>query len=69
MKRTIDDRDGNPVEVEIDDTPPETPLDEIIQAMLLARQIIRGETKPPRVPSAMPGHENKYKRKKQTKGE
>ena len=67
MKRTIETPRGELVEVEIDDTPPETPLDEIIQAMLLARQIIRGEIKPPRVPSAMPGHENRYRRKK--KGE
>lgn len=66
MKRTIDDRDGNPVEIEIEDTrPQETPLDEIIQALLLAREIQRGALKPPPI---MPGHENRYPRKKK-KGE
>ena len=66
-KRIIQDVDGNPVEIEIDDTKPEDRLtwDEYLQAMLLARQILRGEIKPPRI---LPGHENRYKRKKKQGG-
>lgn len=67
MKRTLDDpRDGSTVEVEIDDTPPDErlTLEEYLQVMLLARQIVRGGVKPPPAPSAMPGHESRYGRKK-----
>ena len=49
MIRTIDDIYGNPVKIEIDNEP--TPdalgtLDEMIQALLLAREILRGEITP-----------------------
>lgn len=69
MKRTIDDRDGNPVEIEVDDALPARwqypddcmTLDEVIQTFQIARAIIKGDIKPPPI---MPGHENRYKRKK-----
>ena len=41
-KRTIDDIDGNPVEIEIDDTPTHDCLDEAMQALLLAKAIVKG---------------------------
>ena len=65
MKRTIDDIHGNPVEIEIDDAPPPDCLDEAIQALLLARAIVKGEIPPPlTLPPYKP-----YPRKKQSKGE
>ncbi len=39
MKRTIDDIDGNPVEIEIEDFPPIAPLDEMIQRVGLRDMI------------------------------
>lgn len=61
MKRTIDDIHGQPVEIEIDDAPPPDCLDEAIQALLLARAIVKGEIP---APLELPPYEHKYKRKK-----
>ena len=36
--RTIDDRDGKPVEIEIDEYPPST-IDKMIEILTLAKQI------------------------------
>ena len=61
MKRTIDDIDGKPVDVEIDDAPPHDCLEEAIQALLLAKAIITGGIP---APFELPPYEHKYKRKK-----
>ena len=62
MKRTIDDIDGQPVEIEIeDDTPTHDCLDEAMQALLLAKAIVKGGIP---APLELPPYEHKYKRKK-----
>ena len=62
-KRTIDDIDGNPVEIEIDDAQPDErlTLDEVVQTLLLAKAIVKGGIP---APYELPPYEHKYKRKK-----
>ena len=66
MKRIIEDRDGQPVEIEIDDIQPDErlTLDEVVQTLLLAKAIVKGGVP---APFDLPPYEHKYKRKK--KGE
>ncbi len=63
VKRTILDRDGKPVEIEIDDAQPDERLtiDEVVQTLLLAKAIVKGGVP---APFELPPYEHKYKRKK-----
>lgn len=64
--RTVTDRDGNPIEIEIDDATPDErlTLDEIAQLIRLAKAIIKGGVP---APFELPPYEHKYKRKKKSK--
>lgn len=64
--RTVTDRDGNPIEIEIDDATPDErlTLDEVVQTLQLAQAIVKGGVP---APFELPPYEHKYKRKKKVK--
>lgn len=63
MKRIVDDRDGNPVEIEVEDAPSDRLTPEAIQAGFLWLKIFEGWLRTAAEDPPLPGRPPKMRRK------